>query len=155
MTQQMSKWTKKQAGVIYRAHKADELTISAETISRVYDLVNDGDEIDYNGELNREIAMLKSIVDHIFNGEMDEAQAIVDRIEGKANVEDTADETADENSDETYTTTTGITYRYEESWDGFTVYEAGDDEGEEIEGVDSEAELFAWLEKMNEWRRVA
>lgn len=147
MTQQMSKWTKKQAGVIYRAFKSGELTISESTISEMYDLVNDGFGIDYNGEANREIALFKTIVDHIFNGETDKAQAVVDRIEG--NVAETA-EAAEETDGNTYTTTTGITYTYEEVACGFSVNDGYDEEI--IEDIETEAELFEQLEKMNAWR---
>lgn len=152
MTQQMTKWTRKQAGVIYRAHKAGELAVSAETISRMYDLVNDGSGIDFNGELNREIQAFKTIVDHIFEGELDKAQAMVDRIEGNETNAIVTDDDELEDAD-TYTTSTGITYVYWEQGDGFGFYEKGDAASEDdVDFIDDERELFEHFEKMNAWR---
>lgn len=152
MTQQMTKWTKKQAGVIYRAHKSGELTVSAETVSRMYDLVNDGDGIDFNGEANREISSFKSIVDFIFDGELDAAQAVVDRMEGNV-AEAIAAENDELEGAETYTTSTGVTYVYWEMADGFGFYEVGDPASEDVvDCIGSETELFAEFERMNAWR---
>ena len=79
MAVQMSRFTRKQAGVIYRAYKTGEVKMDRETTSRMYDLVNDGECVDWNGEINREIQSLKLAIDAIFENDFTKAQQHLDR----------------------------------------------------------------------------
>lgn len=79
MAVQMSRFSKKQAGVIYRAFKSGEIKMEQEDASRMYDLVNNGDQVDYNGEDNRAIQQLKLAIDAIFENDIEKAQKHIDR----------------------------------------------------------------------------
>ena len=79
MAVQMSKFSRKQAGVIYRAFKQNEVKMEQAAVSRMYDLVNDGGCVDYNGEINREIQDLLIAIEAIFENDYQKAQKHLDR----------------------------------------------------------------------------
>lgn len=79
MATNMSKFSRKQAGVIYRAMKEGRIEISRESVSEMYDLVNDGDCIDWNGSANSAIQDLRLAVDAIFESDYEKAQQFIDR----------------------------------------------------------------------------
>lgn len=74
MAQAMNKFTRKQAGVIYRQVKLGNIEMDKKAVSRMYNDVNDGG-IDWNGATNREIQFLHLAVDAIFADDMAKAQS--------------------------------------------------------------------------------
>lgn len=76
--QYMSKFTRKQASVIYAANKRGDITVDQSTISYMYDLTNGG--IDFNGTANSAIQSFKLAVDSIFANDYAKAQKQLARI---------------------------------------------------------------------------
>ena len=84
MASYMRKFTRKQAGVIYRAVKTNKITMGREAVSYMYDLVDyyDSERIDWHGDINSAIRELKMAVDAIFDGNYEEAQECIDCFAG-------------------------------------------------------------------------
>lgn len=148
MTQMMNNFSRKQAGVIYRAMKEGNLSIDSETVSYMYDLTDGG--IDFNGSCNSDIQQFRLAVDSIFDGDYDKAQEHVNRIMGISQETDDEDEIGED--EESYTTSTGVTFIYSESFDGYVFREQGDPASEDsIDFIDSVSELHDHFEKMTAW----
>lgn len=153
MAVQMNSFSRKQAGVIYRNLKEGNLEMSQDAVSRMYDLVNDGSGIDHNGSINSEIQDLRLAVDAIFADDFAKAQKMLDRFAGTKTVETVEPVEEDDEDVETYTTTTGVVYKYREIDCGFIYWDVEEPDIEDIYDLsDSEPKFLAALEKMNEWR---
>lgn len=71
--QQINGYTRKQAGVIYRAFKEGKITMEKATVSKLYDWADDFG-IDYNGSVNRIMQSVHIAIDAIFEGDYEKAQ---------------------------------------------------------------------------------
>ena len=69
-------YTRKQAGVIYRAVKEGKIEMEKPAISKLYDWADDFG-IDYNGSINRIMHEVHIAIDAIFEGDYEKAQAYV------------------------------------------------------------------------------
>lgn len=72
-------YSRKQAGVVYRAIKEGKLEMSKDAVSLMYDLA---DEERYDGSdvIPTFINNIKAMVECIFSGDMAEAQKIADEV---------------------------------------------------------------------------
>lgn len=74
--QEINGYTRKQAGVIYRAVKEGKIEMEKAAVSKLYDWADDFG-IDYNGSVNRIMQDVHIAIDAIFAGDYEKAQAHV------------------------------------------------------------------------------
>ena len=80
MATAMETFTRKQAGVIYRAVKEGRVEMSRQAISHMYDLVHDGPAVDWNGSANQDILGYHLAIEAIFSEDYGMAQRQIDRL---------------------------------------------------------------------------
>ena len=77
----MGMFTRKQAGVIYRAVKSGEISMSKDAVSLMYELADEQRYLD--GVIGEFILSIRALVDAIISSNLDEAQKIADEVSGR------------------------------------------------------------------------